>query len=1034
MAARGRATDLEALLAHSGWVRSLAARLVRDPGEADDLAQETLLAAHRRVPEQRGGLKPWLARVLRNLAARGRRDRARAELRERAVARGESLPSAGELVADEELRALVGEALVTVPEPFRSTLILRYFGGLEPTEIARREGIPPVTVRTRVKRGLEYLREELDRRHGGREAWSGLVVRLLDWKHAPVAAGATIAGGWIAMSAGWKIAAAVAAVAVTLSLSWWAIERNTPLSPASEPLARSQPATLESLDSAKPVANGERSPSERERLPSMEDSTAKPAAAAKPSEMVLEARAVDSVKRPIEGVSMEIPGFVQRGTSDADGRLRLVFPGKEGWESKAWFKKSGWATRIVATIVRAGETVGLGDVVLEQACVITGHLEDRDGKRLGGNALVGPAEVPVKDPERVRTLGPGYTEEGPIATTVIASWVDGEFVIDQAAPGVMRVWGLAEGHAWTSTEPFELHAGERHDGVVLKLEPLDTRDRIGGLVLAPDGQPVESASVMAAFEWTEGSASLTETTGVDGRFSFVVQARVPHELRIEDRGKRWSPLVLSPVQPGTSALVARFEEPRWIEVHVRTRGGESVTKYQAELKQEQRLVAAMDLGPIAWAGMNEAHADGLARLFVPNVPFRISVDAPGHDLAQLGPFDPRTAPARLEVELEKLPGVCGKVKIAGGVEGSVRVQLLSAQANTWFNGYRVLYGGWPKTSTQANADGSFCVDLRQSGRYWIRAFVPDPALGRPMVAELGPLELDSRRGASGLELSIGSGGTIEGVVLVPKGENAAGRIVAFNHCDGWPITVRTDSEGHFRREHLTPGRWQVVNAPEELTGWRNRWGSRAELEPLSEENLWTCSVSEGQTTHVELDLRQEHSGTLDGHFDCAGGSCEGWTVALRETGALRSDGGATLSSTLEREGRFHFDFPHGGRYQLVFTATGEPGRTLALRHYLELDSGANSWDKRVALASLAGEGLPAESPEGVVFEYRAEGEIEASCRIVPDAQGDFALPLVLAGKGKIVRYSSGTSELGPRWKVLASFEAAEGQPASVRVP
>ena len=116
MSIRGRATDLEAILAQSGWVRAFAARLVRDPGEADDLAQEALLAAQRRVPEEREGLRPWLARVLRNLAARGRRDRARAQQREREAARSEAQPASDELAASEELRALVSQALVTVPE------------------------------------------------------------------------------------------------------------------------------------------------------------------------------------------------------------------------------------------------------------------------------------------------------------------------------------------------------------------------------------------------------------------------------------------------------------------------------------------------------------------------------------------------------------------------------------------------------------------------------------------------------------------------------------------------------------------------------------------------------------------------------------------------------------------------------------------------------------------------------------------------------------------------------------------------------
>ncbi len=1033
MEPHARPADLESILAHSSWVRALAERLVRDPGTADDLAQETLLAAHRRAPEPREGLKPWLARVLRNLAARGRRDRERAGRRERAVAREEALPATDELAAHEELRALVGEALVAVPEPFRSTLILRYFAGLDAAEIARREAIAPATVRTRTKRGLELLREELDRRHGGRAAWSALFGKLLGWKHAAVAAGALTAGGWIAMHAGWKIAAAAAAVAVTLSLGWWALERQELPSSTPEPEAQARRATLESPGTAQPVVpDADHATNARQGVVPADAPATATEAAPRTHTAILEARSVDSAKRPIAGVTLESPGCASKAVSDADGRLQLVAASASF--NRAWFKKPGWATRIIDTTLREGETVRLGDVVLEQACVITGHLEDTNGKRLGGNALVGPAEVPVKDPERVRTLGPGYTEEGPIATTVIANWTNGEFTIDQAAPGVMRVWGLAEGHAWTSSEPFELHAGERRDGVVLKLEALDTRDRIGGTVLDPEGKPVGNATITAAFEWTEGATSLDVESDAQGRFAFVVQARVPHELRITDHGGRWSPLVLSPVQPGTTDLAARFAEPRWIELAVHARGGAPVTKYAAELQQAERLTTGIDLGPLGVAPLNDAHANGVARLRVPNTPFRIEVDAPGHDLAQLGPFDPRNAPARLEVELEKLPGVCGKVTLAGTAEFPIAVELLRAHTNSWKNGYRVLYGGWPTARTHPEPDGSFCLDLRESGRYWVRAWFVTGPRQHSTPAELGPLELDARRGASGLELVLGAGGTIEGLVLVQKGENPAGRIVAFNHGDGEPFTLRTDAEGRFRAEHVAAGKWQVLSAPEELTGMRTSWGSTAELEPPDEASLWTCTVRAGESTHVELDLRQERSGTLDGRIELAGASSEGWTVALRELGAQRSDGGVTLSGTLEREGRFHFEFPRGGTYALGFTAPGEPGRTLTLQHYLKLDSGANRWEKRVALTSLAGEGLPQEIPEGVVFEYRAQGEIEARCRIVPDAQGKFTLPLVLAGKGEIARYENKTGAIGPTWSGMASFEALEGRPLELALP
>jgi DNA-directed RNA polymerase specialized sigma24 family protein len=44
--------DTEALLAHAGWVRGLALQLVRDAAEAEDLAQDTLVAALEHPPQR----------------------------------------------------------------------------------------------------------------------------------------------------------------------------------------------------------------------------------------------------------------------------------------------------------------------------------------------------------------------------------------------------------------------------------------------------------------------------------------------------------------------------------------------------------------------------------------------------------------------------------------------------------------------------------------------------------------------------------------------------------------------------------------------------------------------------------------------------------------------------------------------------------------------------------------------------------------------------------------------------------------------
>src|SRR5688500_4646463 len=69
------------VLAHAGALRALARQLVGDAA-ADDLVQDTSLAALRSPPPRAAGLWGWLAQVLRNLAKNERRAAARRVRRE----------------------------------------------------------------------------------------------------------------------------------------------------------------------------------------------------------------------------------------------------------------------------------------------------------------------------------------------------------------------------------------------------------------------------------------------------------------------------------------------------------------------------------------------------------------------------------------------------------------------------------------------------------------------------------------------------------------------------------------------------------------------------------------------------------------------------------------------------------------------------------------------------------------------------------------------------------------------------------------
>jgi len=155
------------------WLRRLAVVLAADVDDADDLVQETLVAAWARSDfDAQTSLRPWLASVLRNRFRMLRRGRARREVRERAgeVASAAELEPEREMERLEVLRILLAE-LDALPAEDRAIVVRRFFDGETAADIAIALDMPAATVRSRLHRAVKRLRAALDQRCGDRRAW-----------------------------------------------------------------------------------------------------------------------------------------------------------------------------------------------------------------------------------------------------------------------------------------------------------------------------------------------------------------------------------------------------------------------------------------------------------------------------------------------------------------------------------------------------------------------------------------------------------------------------------------------------------------------------------------------------------------------------------------------------------------------------------------------------------------------------------------------------------------------------------------------
>ena len=498
------------LLVHADWVRAVARRLVAEASAADDVVQDTWVAALERPPRRGGNLRAWLAQVVRN-QARGRgRAAARARAREREAARPEVQPSTDEVAQRAALqRELVGHVL-ELDEPFRTVVLLRFFEHLSAPEVAEHLGVPLKTVHSRTQRAFERLRTRLDSEYGDARRWCVLLMPLAASRElAPLAA----------LSSGTLIAKATlltmntnakAAVAVTLLvLGGVGLWRSAFRSEAADgPRARA--ATAQAVvEPVAPAGERDAEASERAAIATPAPEAVSEAEADEPAPalgVLVRGRAVDVRGNGLEGVDVVVAGedAGSHGRTGADGAFELRLPPRYDSIATLATFQSGipclrvdderWVT-LRQSCVEADNLTLEHLVVAAPAVRLEGWVESEDGAPIEG------AHVELS------ALGDAYFDFPYALDTTAAvapeatSDESGRFVFESFpdSPG-LRLFARAEGFAVNGVDlddaprPLVIRMARPEDAEGIHLE---------GVVLDDRGRAVEGAAVRLGEERTE---------------------------------------------------------------------------------------------------------------------------------------------------------------------------------------------------------------------------------------------------------------------------------------------------------------------------------------------------------------------------------------------------------------------------------------------------------------------------------------------------------------------------------------------------
>jgi RNA polymerase sigma-70 factor (ECF subfamily) len=570
------APTAEELLAHSEWLTRLSRALVGDAA-ADDVVQETYEAALAKSSGRTGPLRPWLGGVARNVARMTMRGRTRRERREQAVPVHDDVPSPEQLLARAQVQQQVNRLVLELPEPLRATLLLRFFEGMSAADIARAQGIPAATVRSRLKDALDRIRAGLDKEHDNRRAWIAL---LLPAALPGGGAKPAIAGTLVKLVFALLVVAAI--VAGTRVAGLWggsAAEKiaETPSSAPSPGRVANRVRTLPTIRDADPdgslrlegqVVDEHDAPVAHaivaiDTIPPKATETesdggfvferllprdyrieatagvryAGPARlrlATTPDPVTLRMRdgsaatvtVTDRVTgKPIGGAEVDLMSWLSaltwKATTNASGVARLTGIGA-GW-SPLVVRASGYAqAAIMFATSGAPGTTDTAALSLARGTAITGRIVDDHGSPVANARVLATS---ASDHEPVDYVDP--------LRDAVTTGADGAFTTRTLSAGTWRLTATAGSYAPTTSVPIALDGVHSRSGIELRLLAGAV---VRGSVVDSTGSPAAGAQVSVV---TRGLWRVRRQTVTDARGNFSLAGLEPRPVDIvawHDRG------------------------------------------------------------------------------------------------------------------------------------------------------------------------------------------------------------------------------------------------------------------------------------------------------------------------------------------------------------------------------------------------------------------------------------------------------------------------------------------------------------------